>query len=85
MGFKNFRLNSFTFTVNNLEIVFRHLVVTELTHYYIIMITRITLDGFIVGNAKSSIISAEKYFIIKKTLFAFRKKFMITNSRRKYY
>ena len=46
---------------------------------------RAALNGFIVKKAKSSTISTERYFIIKKTSFAFKKEFMTTNNRRRYY
>ena len=85
IGFKNFRLNAFTFTVNNLEILFQYLVVTRPTYYYIIIIMRITLDGFTVSNAKGSITSAKKYFVIKRILFMFKKKFITTNNKKRHY
>ena len=84
-GFKNFHLNVFAFTVNSLKIMFQYLAVIGPTYYYIIMITRTTLDGFVVGNTKSSVTSAEKYIIIKRILFLFRKKFMTTGNRKRYY
>ena len=65
--------------------VLRYLSVARATYYYIIIIIRTALDGFTVGNAKSSIVSAEKYLIIKRTLFTFRKKFIITGNRKRYY
>ena len=71
--------------VNDLEMVFRHLAVVRLTHCYIIIIMRTILDGFAVGNAKGSIISVKKYFVIKKISFAFGKKFAIISNRRRYY
>ena len=58
--------------------------VAGLTYYYIIIIIRTTLDSFIIGNIKGNIISAKKYFVIKKTLFLFKKKFATTGNRRRY-
>ena len=46
---------------------------------------RTTLNGFTVGDAEDSITGARRYFVIKKTLFAFRKKFAMTSNRRRYY
>ena len=70
---------------NGLEIVLSYLTVTRLTHCYIIITMTATLNGFIVGNTKSSATSARKYFVIKKTLFALKKKFATTGNRRRYY
>ena len=58
--------------------------VTQITHYYIITAARATLDGFIINNIKDSIASVKKYFIIKRTLFLFKKKFMTADNRRRY-
>ena len=85
MSLNNFCFNLFAFMINNLEIVFRHLSVAQVTHYYIIIATRTALNGFAVSNTKSSTASAEKYFVIKRTLFTFRKKFATTNNRRRHY
>ena len=49
------------------------------------MAARTALNSFTVSNAKGSIISAEKYFIIKRTLFIFKKKFMMTKNQKRYY
>ena len=84
MSFSNFCLNLFIFLVNVLEMVFSHLLVAQATHYYIITAARTALDGFTVSNAKGSTISIRKYFIIKRTLFTFGKKFATTNNRRRY-
>ena len=84
MGLNNFRLNLFTFMIDGLKMVFSYLAVARPTYYYIIIIMRTTLDGFIVDNAKGSTTSAEKHFVIKKILFMFRKKFATTGNRRKY-
>ena len=48
------------------------------------MVARTALDGFTVGNTKDSITSAKKYFVIKRTLFLFKKKFATTDNRRRY-
>ena len=85
MSFSNFRLNLFAFTIDGLEIMFSYFVVTRLTCCYTIMITRTTLDGFTVGNAEGSTTSAKRYFIIKRTLFALKKRFAITSNKRRHY
>ena len=64
--------------------VFSYLLIAEATHYNIIMVVRTALDSFIVDNAKGSIVIAKKYFIIKKFLFVFRKKFATTNNKKRY-
>ena len=46
---------------------------------------RTALDGFTVRKAKSGTINIERYFIIKRTLFTFKKKFATTGNKRKYY
>ena len=61
-----------------------YLTVARATHYYIIIIVRTTLHGFIVGNTKGSTASAKKYFIIKRTSFSFKKKFATANNKRRY-
>ena len=73
------------FVINGLEIVFSYFTITGPTHCNIITTTRTTLDGFIVGNAKGSTASAKRYFVIKRTLFTFRKEFATTSNRRRYY
>ena len=74
----------FTFIINVLEMVFNYLSVTRATYYYIIIVARTALNSFTVGNAKGSIIRAKRYFIIKKTLVMFGKKFTTTSNKRKY-
>ena len=64
--------------------MFSYFAVIRLTYYHIIMVIRAILDGFIIGNIKGSITGTRKYFVVKRTLFAFRKKFVITDNRRKY-
>ena len=64
--------------------VLSHLIVTQITHYYIITAARTALDGFTVGNAKDSTVSAKKFFIIKRTLFSFKKKFATTGDKKRY-
>ena len=61
-----------------------YLIVAQLTHYYIITAARTALDDFIVGNAEGSTASARKYFIIKRILFLFKKKFVTTGNKRRY-
>ena len=64
--------------------VLRYLVVISATHYYIIMAARTALHSFTVGNAKGSIASTKRHFVIKKTLLLFRKKFATASSRRRH-
>ena len=73
MGFRNFRFNLFIFLINILEIMLHYLIVTQATHYYIITVVRTSLNNFTVADAEGSIVSAEKYFIIKRTLFTLKK------------
>ena len=54
-------------------------------HRYIITAVRATFNILIVNNIKSIITGAGRYLIIKKTLFALRKKFMITSNKRRHY
>ena len=72
------------FTVNGLEMVFRHLTVAGPTHYYIFITPRATLNGFIISDVEDGITSTKKYFIIKRTLFALKKKFITTGNKRRY-
>ena len=72
------------FLINGLEMVLSYLTVTRITHYYIIMVARAALRGFIIRNAKGSITSINRYLIIKRTLFSFKEKFAITSSKRRY-
>ena len=58
--------------------------VIRTTYSHIIMVVRAALDRLIISNAESIIASTERYLIIKKTLFTFRKKFATTESRKKY-
>ena len=60
-----------------------YLTITRATHCYIIIIVRAALNGLIINNAESVITSTEKYLIIKRTLFAFRKKFATANNKRR--
>ena len=71
--------------INNLEVLFGHFIIIRMTHYHIIIVIRTALNSFIVRKAKSGIISIRRYFIIKKTLFIFKKKFVTTSNRRRYY
>ena len=68
-----------------MEIFFGHLVVARPTHSHIIMVIETTFNDFTVGNAEGSATSAKKYFVIKRTLFALKKKFMTANNRRRHY
>ena len=68
-----------------MEIVFSYLLVAGATHYHIITAARTALDGFTVSKAEGSKTSIKRYFIIKRTLFMFKKKFATTDNRRKYY
>ena len=83
-GLRNFRLDLFAFAINGLEVVFQYLIVIRPTYCHIIIIIRTTLDGFTVSNAEGSTISAKKYFVIKRILFMFKKKFATTGNRRRY-
>ena len=58
--------------------------IARATHYYVITAARTALDSFTIVNTKGDIMSAKKYFIIKRTLFLFKKKFAITSNKRKY-
>ena len=62
----------------------RYLIITQITYYYIIIVARTALNNFTVSNAEGSTASTKKYFIIKRILFSFRKKFVTTGGRRKY-
>ena len=73
------------FMINGFEVLFKHFIIAGATHYYIIMAIRAVLNGFIIRKAKSGIISIKKYFIIKRTSFVFKKKFVITDNKRRYY
>ena len=84
MSLRDFRFNLFIFLINVLKIVLSYLIVTRITHYYIITAVRTTLYGFTVSNTKGSIISARKYLIIKRTLFLFKKKFITAGNKRRY-
>ena len=64
--------------------VLSHLAVTEITHSYIITAARAALDSFIINNIKGVILRAERYLIIKRSLFGFKKKFATANNKRKY-
>ena len=81
----NFCLNSFIFMIDGLEVAFSYLIIAGLTCCHVVITTRATLDGFIISNAKGSTASAEKYFVIKRILFAFKKEFAATDNRRKHY
>ena len=48
------------------------------------MVARTALNSFTVGNTKGSTASAKKHFVIKRTLFTFKKNFAITSSKRRY-
>ena len=61
-----------------------YLAVIRITHNYVITVIRATLNSLIVYNTKSIITGARKYLVIKKTLFAFRKKFATTSNNRRY-
>ena len=65
--------------------VLSHLIVTRITHYYIIIVARTALHSFTVSNTKGSIISVKKYLIIKRTLFAFKKKFVMADNKKRYW
>ena len=84
MSFKYFRFNLFMFLINILEMMFRNFIIIGMSYYHIIIITRTALDGFAVTNAKSGATSTEKYFVIKRTLFTLKKKFVTTSSRERY-
>ena len=70
--------------INGLEMVFRYLIVTGITHGYIITVVRTALDRLIVGNTESITTSTERYLVIKRILFAFGKKFATIGNRRRY-
>ena len=65
--------------------VLSYLTVTRAPHRYIIIAVRAIFNNFVICDTKSIITSAGKYFIIKRTLFVFKKKFATTNNRKKYY
>ena len=48
--------------------------VAEMTHSYVITVIRAALNCLIISDAKSITINAEKYFVIKRTLFIFKTK-----------
>ena len=52
------------FAINGLEILFRNLTVTRITHRHIIIIVYAALYSLTVGYAEHNTISADKYFII---------------------
>ena len=64
--------------------VLSYLTVTRVTRRYIITAAKATFRGFTVKNTKGSTASTEKYLIIKRTSFLFKKKFAVTNSGRRY-
>ena len=84
MSLRNFRFNLFTFIINILEIVFRDLTITGTAHYYIIITTETTLNGFTVINAESGTTSTEGHFIIQKTSFTLKKEFTTAGGRRRH-
>ena len=73
------------FIINNLEVLFEHFIIIQITYYYIIITARTALNSFTVKEAENHAVSTKKYFIIKKTLFTFRKEFATTSNRRRYY
>ena len=64
MGFRYFRLNSLTFTIDGLEILFRDFIIARITHYYIIVIVCAALNSLIVGDAEGNTTGTERYFVI---------------------
>ena len=48
------------------------------------MVARTALHNFTVGNIKGSTTGTRKYFVIKKTLFLFKKEFVTTNNKKRY-
>ena len=84
-NFGDFYLNLLTLIINDLEVLFQHFIIVGPPYYYIITATGTALNDFTIRNAKGSVASAEKYFIIKKTSFLFGEKFATINNRRKYY
>ena len=74
----------FTFIINNFKVLFRHFIIARATHYYIITATRAALNSFIIRKTKSGTINTERYFVIKRTLFIFEKKFATISNRGKH-